>query len=152
MALCACRTKTLAKEEPSLKVAWTRVDFKPAKDLVLPDAYTTYTLNTAVFKKQLFMGEIELPAFDGSIAAYKVKDSGTMSPELQAKFPNIKSYSGYDVKNKLCQSRVDQKEDKFKIVVLCNDKTFYIQDLYDLGLYFIYNKKDLPEGVGTVKE
>ena len=152
LAVNACRTQTVTKEEPISKVAWTRVDFKPAKELVFPNAYTSYSLNTEVFKQQLETGEIELPALDGSIARYKVKDSGTISPELQAKFPSIKSYAGYDLQDGLCQPRIDQKEDNFKIVVLCNDKTFYIQDLYKHGLYFIYDKKDLPEGVGTVKE
>jgi hypothetical protein len=152
LAVSACRTKTVTTDEPISKVAWIRVDFKPAKDLIFPNAYNSYTLNTEVFKQELLAGEIELPSLDGKVNSYKVKDSGTMSEALQAKFASIRSYSGYDVRNSLCQLRVDQKEDIFKIVVLCNDKTFYIQGLYDLGLYFIYDKKDLPEGVGTVKE
>lgn len=143
---------TYEEEHVNMQNPWTRIDFKPSKEMILPNGYTTYVLDTALFNKQLQMGKAHIPMEDGEMTIYDVKNSNTMSAELQAKFPNIKSYVGNSTINTLCQARIDQKNMEFKISILCNNGTTYLQELYDLGIYFIYNKKDLPAGVGTVKE
>lgn len=149
--LSACKsTKVETQTNPGL--TWERMDFKPSKEMLLPNGYSTYILNAELFIEELNEGRVSLPMPDGKLAIHQVEDSQTMSPELQAKFPNIRSFNGHDEQNSLCQSRIDQKDDSFKTVIFCNDATIYIQDLHDLGLYFVYYKKDLPEGVGTVKE
>lgn len=131
---------------------WLQIDFKPSKELILPNGYTTYILDTALLSKQLQNGKALIPMQNGETISYDIENSKTMSAELQAKFPNIKSYLGNSPENALCQARIDQKNMEFKISILCNNGTVYLQELYDLGIYFIYNKKDLPTGVGTVKE
>lgn len=150
-SITACKSGEAIKsiDEP---VTWEKANFKPSKDLILPHGYSTYLLNTSSFIEHLNAGEVQLPMPNGEFTLHTVEDSQTMSEELQAKFPNIRSFKGVDQQNNLCQSRVDQKDTTFKIVIYCNDATIYIQDLHDLGLYFVYYKKDLPEGVGTVKE
>ena len=150
--LLACRSNKIAQENPKESILWTKTDFKPSKDLVMPNAYTSYFLNVDLFKEQLQAGEVNLPMPDGSMSKHKVEDSQTMSAELQLKYPQIRSYRGYDLNQSVCQSRIDQKNETIKCVVYCNDATIYIQELHDLGLYFVFLKNDLPQGVGTVNE
>ncbi len=149
--LFGCKSTKIEKQTES-HITWEKVDFKPNKEMILPNAYSTFTLQAENFTSQLKSGKIELPMPNGELSSHLVEDSQTMSEELQAKYPNIRSYKGYNEANSLCQSRIDQKDESFKIVIFCNDASIYIQDLNDLGLYFVYYKKDLPEGVGTVKE
>lgn len=75
-----------------------------------------------------------------------------MSPELQAKFPNIRSYEGVGKYHSFCQCRIDQKNKSFTIAIFCNDASYYIKELNTEGIYFFYAKHDLPEGVGHIKE
>jgi hypothetical protein len=157
-ALSACKYSekiletTQDENVAPLKNPWAIVNFKPEKGLVVPTNYTTYQLNQKIFQEQLLIGMAHLPDLNGDINLFEVKDSGVMTEALQNKFPNIKSYAGFQITNKLCQSRIDIKNDIIKMAVQCNDKTYYIQDLHNLGLYFVYDKKDLPDGLGSVKE
>ncbi len=41
--------------------------------------------------------EIDLPLPDGKVASYRLNTNTTMSTELAAKYPNIRSYSGYEI-------------------------------------------------------
>jgi hypothetical protein len=152
VSLLACKSTKIEEKTIEDSMVWTPTDIKPDKALLMPNAYTAYALNIEVFKEQLQNGEVDIPMPDGSMSRHKVEDSQTMSPELQAKFPQIRSFKGYDLNNTVCQSRIDQKNDLIKCVVYCNDSTIYIQDLHDLGLHFVFYKKDLPDGVGTVNE
>lgn len=149
--LNACKSGKIDRKSES-DLIWSAVSINLSQELVLPNAYRTYKLNSENFSSLLKQGLVPLPRPDGSIAMYKIEDSKVMSEELQAKFPNINSYKGYEENNTLCQSRIDQINHTFKIVVFCNDATIYVEDLYDLGLYFVYYKNDLPEGIGTIKE
>lgn len=152
VALFACKSTKLEEKSEEVPMVWTPMDIKPDKVLLMPKAYSAYALDIEAFKAQLQAGEIDIPMPDGSLSRHQVEDSQTMSPELQAKFPEIRSYKGYDINNTLCQSRIDQKNELIKLVVYCNDATIFIQDLHDLGLHFVFYKKDLPGGVGTVNE
>ncbi|MEZ4916163.1 MAG: hypothetical protein R2836_04170 [Chitinophagales bacterium] len=141
------------KEEitPQNNNAWTRQDYRPTKDLQLPSAYQTYLLDAEIFQKMLDKGAVELPTENG-MASFSVAESNTMSDEMRKKFPNLNSYKGVDVNNKLCQCTIDKKDTNYSITIFCNDKTLYVKDLFRNEIYFVYNKKDVPPGVGTVNE
>ena len=149
--LIACKSGKLDRKSKS-DLIWSAVSLNLSQELILPNAYRSYKLNSENFSNFLEQGLVPIPMPDGNVVMYKVEDSKVMSEELQAKFPNIRSFKGYEENNTLCQSRIDQINHTFKIVVFCNDATIYIEDLYDLGLYFVYYKNDLPEGTGTIKE
>lgn len=159
IALFSCKTnKTINEvqvteyESISTNNPWTKIDIKLNDNLVLPTKYSTYRLNSNLFDQQLKIGMAQLPFLNSEMHIYEVENSNTMSIELQKKFPNIKSYKGFDTKNSLCTCRIDQLDLNFKITILCNDATFYVTDLFDDEIYFFYNKKDLPEGVGQINE
>ena len=149
--LNACKSGKLDSKSKS-NLIWEAVNLNLNQDLILPSAFRTYKLDSENFSSLFDQGIVPLPMPDGSIVMHKVEDSKVMSEELQVKFPTISSYKGYESNNTLCQSRIDQINRAFKIVIFCNDATIYIEDLHDLGLYFVYYKKDLPEGTGTLKE
>ena len=148
----ATSCKTTKKSQEKLSETWTLQDFKAEKEQILPLVYATYALNKEQFSEQLVTGKIQLPQADNSLAYFQVENSLTMSEALQEKFPQLKSFKGVQLNNTLCQCRIDQNELDFKITILCNDASFYINDLYENGIYFFYNKQDLPEGVGHIKE
>lgn len=114
--------------------------------------FQVFNLNELEFRAALVKNTVSIPNNLGEINFFKVEDSGTMSEELAAKFPNIKSYKGQQTDNSLCDIRIDTKKDKIKIVVFCNEKTYYIDKDKESGLYIVYNKKDAPKGVGSVNE
>lgn len=149
--LIGCKSVKLDRKSKS-NLIWSAVNLNHSQELILPNSYRTFKLNSENFSSLLKQGLVPLPMPDGNITMHKIKDSKVMSEELQAKFPNISSFKGYDENNTLCQSRIDQINCTLKIVVFCNNATIYIEDLYDLGIYFVYYKNDLPEGTGTIKE
>ena len=149
--LIGCKSGKLDGKSKS-NLIWSAVNLNLSQELILPNTYRTFKLNSENFSSLLEQGLVPLPMPDGNITMHKIKDSKVMSEELQAKFPNISSFKGYDENNTLCQSRIDQINCTLKIVVFCNNATIYIEDLYDLGIYFVYYKNDLPEGTGTIKE
>lgn len=144
-------TDTTIKENANSAEVWTRQDYRPTKDIQLPNAYETYILNTELFQKQLNDGKVILPLDNGTFW-FEVKESNTISVEMRQKFPQLNSYKGIQTDNKLCQCTIDKKDATYNIAVFCNNKTIYLKDLFKNGIYFVYNKKDVPEGVGTVNE
>lgn len=143
-------TEPTLSEENNSEV-WTRQDYRPTKDIQLPNSYETYILNVQNFQNNIDKGKVFLPLDDG-LQLFEVEQSNTISEEMRNKFPNINSYKGIGLSNKLCQCAIDKKDSFYSITVFCNDKTIYVKDLFKNGIYFMYNKKDVPNGVGTVNE
>ena len=76
--------------------------------------FSNSLLQTDLFEETLKFGQVTLPSETGFLNACTVKRSAVMSPELQAKFPNIRSYEGTGMFNPLCQCRIDQKNNEKK--------------------------------------
>ncbi len=91
--------------------------------------FETWQLNLKRFKKisdkaksKEFKIEniiISLPYVDGLLKHFKIYDSNTMSPELAKQFPNIKSYLGECIEDKLLTARIDLND--FGLHVLINN-------------------------------
>lgn len=133
---------------------WMQVNHAEDASLNYPSKYMVYTLNTTAFKSAIADGEVLLPDDIGGLNMHSVEENSVMSQELAAKFPNIKSYSGRQISNSLCENRVNLKEEKIEIAVFCNNKTYYIKQVFSKGntFYIVYNKMNAPEGAGTVNE
>lgn len=83
----------------------------PRERTSVPSDYHLYKLNANVLWNQLTnapersdiftQGEnIYFPNSEGSFDVYRIAENSTMHPELQAKYPMIRSYSGYKVDDK----------------------------------------------------
>lgn len=150
--LVSCKTTKNTESNAQLINAWSQVNEAIDDDEIKPDNYFSYTLNENEFSKQLAAGLVYLPITNNQFAVFEVENSSTMTAALQLKFPQLKSYKGVQQNNTLCQCRIDENNLDFKITILCNDATFYVNDLFKNKIYFFYNKQDLPAGVGQINE
>ncbi len=129
--------------------------WKLLKSADIPENYTAfkvYSLNESAFLKDLESGTISLPDDLGNINTFSIEESSTMSPELAAKFPDLKSYKGVQTNNELCKPRIEKNKTKIKISVLCNDKTYFIDKDNSKNIYIVYNKENAPKGTGVISE
>jgi hypothetical protein len=103
---------------------------------------------------------LELPMPDGSFEEFVVSESPMMEAELAQKFPEIKTYSGYSLKNPAATARLDFTPRGFHAMVLSPEGTFFI-DPYSTATveyYISYDKKDFVSkknftcGVDQIKQ
>ena len=144
---CSNTKSTASKQDKSY---WKKVD-----DSKIPENYTKYqvfSLNEKAFLTALENGKIMLPDDNGNFNSFIVEESSTMSPELAAKFPEIKAYKGIQENNELCKTRIEKNKTKFKISVFCNDKTYFIDKDKSTNLFIVYNKANAPSETGVVIE
>ncbi|MEO0311698.1 MAG: hypothetical protein RIQ89_1355 [Bacteroidota bacterium] len=97
---------------------------------------------TALLKNGLV---ISLPMPDGSFQSFEVFYYHCMHPELAAKFPMIKTYTGRGITNKTATIKLDVTSFGFHAMIRSAEGDFFI-DPYHAGtddFYLIYNKKDL---------
>jgi len=91
---------------------------------------------------------IVLPLPDGSFEEFEVKESQVMSPELAAKFPNIKTYSGVSTKNGYSSVRFDISPKGFHAMLFTPNGTVYIDPVNRQNSrdYQSYYKRDFLSG------
>lgn len=94
---------------------WSKLNQKNIENAkersVIPTDYQLFKLNLDILKQQLLNApsqhqnlyaqgvDVKIPNTQGTFDIYSVKESSTMHPDLQAKYPDIRSYSGYNVNN-----------------------------------------------------
>ena len=87
---------------------------------------------------------LELPMPDGSFEEFVVVESPMMEAELAQKFPEIKTYGAYSLKNPATTARLDFTSRGFHAMILSPEGTFFI-DPYNtatIEYYIAYDKKD----------
>nr|WP_299418141.1 zinc-dependent metalloprotease family protein [uncultured Emticicia sp.] len=87
---------------------------------------------------------LELPLPDGTFEEFVIVESPMMEAALAQKFPEIKTYSGYSLKNPATTVRLDFTQRGFHGMILSPEGTFFI-DPYSTATveyYISYNKKD----------
>lgn len=86
---------------------------------------------------------LELPSPDGTMALYSVKENGTMSKGLAAKYPQIKAYDGFGKNGEFVKFEVNPKGFHAMIIKPSKSTTFidpYIRD--ENNYYIVYDRKD----------
>lgn len=149
---CNSHKKTQSQNEVT-ETYWEQISFTPSQPESYPKTYFSFTLNPTAFKEALQSNLVFLPNLEGTLKEHNVTENNVMSPELAAKFPNIKSYEGSEIGNNLCKNRINVKDEKIDIAVFCNDVTYFIKPIVEKEkiIYIVYNKADVPKGVGFFK-
>lgn len=83
---------------------------------------------------------IVFPTEKGEFESFRVKESSNFSPQLQAKFPDIRSYSGQGIENPAATISFTISPNKgLSSMVLSNKKTIFIEPYTnDLNTYIVY--------------
>lgn len=94
---------------------------------------------------------IELPTPDGRTSRFLLTESPTMHPDLQAKHPDIRCYTGWGIEEPSAQLKCDLTLHGFHAQVLRSKNGDWFIDPYSFGdreHYTVYFKKDYPRPAG----
>ncbi|UQB70328.1 zinc-dependent metalloprotease [Epilithonimonas zeae] len=142
-----------------------------------PSKYKLFQLNMEEIKADLakapkrFSNDeslvLKFPTAEGKLVDYVVQEASVMDPALQAKYPNLRSYLGYEKGNSGNSIRFSVSPyDGVNVMYFNAGKTAYL-DAYtqDKSTYMVYNREDLgpnlegfacgyknPEGENIVSE
>ena len=125
---------------------------------IIPNHYRTFTLNQTALKNTLRNAPMEftdaakitplmmtLPMPDGKFARFFVEESPIMEPELAAKYPDIKTYTGQGIDDPTATARFSFSPQGFNSMILSAAGTILV-DRYavgDTGDYMSYFKSDV---------
>jgi PKD repeat protein/subtilisin-like proprotein convertase family protein len=120
------------------------LDLKAFKALAsnAPLRFSEESKNQAIF--------LDFPNPDGNLASYQIVEAPTLSPELGAKYPEIKSYAGYNTLNPADYLRFDISPRGLHAMILSSEgSTVIINPLNNnnTDIYQVFYKKD---AVGTL--
>lgn len=128
--------------------------FRSEKEVIIEASeYTLYKLDVNKIREELLQAPDEnsvyrteksifLPMPDGVLEEYRVEESSIMEPALQAKFPNIRTYRGYNSEGKVL--RLDINDNNFHAAIMHNGKMTYIDPYFeDNTVYAAYVDESL---------
>lgn len=115
--------------------------------LINPSKYDCWILDEESLNQQLNSKEstVFIPV-ENKVMKFLIKDSGTMSPALAKKFPEIKSFKGSSLDNTY-KIRLDKNKEGLFVVVYRQEKNLYISPLFkgNKKVYAVYNRESIPE-------
>lgn len=139
---------------------WTKAPVMPTQNLaqrwVQPKAFTLYQVNLAQLKNDLtqvpnrFSNDesktVIFPTADGKFKEYVVQEASVMEPALQAKYPEIRSYAGWEKNNRQNSIRFSVTPDNGISAMYFDGWTISYLDKFtaDQSKYIFYKREDLP--------
>ncbi len=140
--------------------AWSQFNQKnienPRERTNTPNEYQLLKLNTDVINQQLVNApgrnqntasgvNVKFPNADGTFDIYKVVEASTMHPELQAKYPEIKSFAGYKISDPTTKIRFSTSPYfGFNAVIRSTSGMRYIESYsQDNQVYMMYDRKSV---------
>ena len=132
---------------------------KTGERLIIPQVYRTVSLDLKVLQPLLAAaperftpaaGKNELPVIalpmpDGSMSSFRLTESPVMAPGLQAKYPEIRTYTGHGIDDPTALLKCDLTPRGFHGMVLSAVHNTVFIDPYSTGdqdHYVVYFKKD----------
>lgn len=117
-----------------------------------PSNYEIISLDKEIFESKLRSKSIKqrfinLPNEDGSLSRFTIKETSNFDKELQAKFPNVKSYSAQGIDDPTAVAKISMGTDGFHAVIFSGKKeTVYIDPFSrDNKDYIIYKRSSLSK-------
>jgi hypothetical protein len=159
-AAMAQQTRTEQPAAPTQGVWQFEPDLTAPENVVasrnMPSRYLAVRLNPAGLDNTLGrldraarLGErqvFEVPLPDGTLTRLEVWEDSILGPELQARRPDIRTYSGRGIDDPSISARLDQTSLGFHGQLIGNEGTVLIDPLdKDSGLYMTFWKRDVPK-------
>jgi len=94
---------------------------------------------------------ITLPTPDGAMASFRVLEVPVMHPELQARYPMIRTYSGVGLTDPAATVKLDFGPNGFHAMVTTGDRRSWFIDpvqVGDVDYYQVYDRRDLVRTQG----
>lgn len=139
-------SEATVSEEQALWAEYSPDDLPDLERRIDPTSYTVWICQYDLLISSLkeLPTEIVLPAKEG-LQNYKLENASTMSPELAAKFPQIKSMKG--VSEEGWSARVDTNEEGLFAEFKQNGEVYVLSPLLagSKTYYALYNKNDLDK-------
>ncbi|WP_179344692.1 immunoglobulin-like domain-containing protein [Winogradskyella ursingii] len=118
--------------------------------------FHVFNLNTSSLKQQLqnapqrnnFGGRsivvITVPNFEGKLERFSIKEASTMHPDLQSRYPDIRSYAGQGIDNPSSVLRFSLSPDGFSAMILAHDggSTFIEPSSKGAVSHIVFNRKN----------
>ncbi len=132
---------------------------------IIPDHYLVYSLQVQAMKNELQQAPMEfttaaatapvaltLPMPDGTWMSFAMVESPVMHPELAAKYPFIKTYSGRGIQDQSAWVRIDFTQFGFHAMMRVGQNDIFI-DPYNMQTtsdYLVYYRKDLTQSSNKI--
>jgi subtilisin-like proprotein convertase family protein len=148
-----------AQDRPS--GLWSQLDerqFDTSSLVVQPQQYEIYRLELEQLNKQLAQCKkreeinskadyikIDFPVFGMGLLSFNVFETPIMETELQAKYPDIRTYTGQCIDDPRYTIKLDVGPAGFHAMIFSNSSTIFISPATTDGLsqYLVFQKKDL---------
>src|SRR6218665_3795964 len=128
------------------------VTSKIAKRQSFPKEFQLFNLNTDAFKQFLYSSVsingkkhtiISLPNADGKIEEFEIYEASNFEPELQARFPEIRAFSGVGVTDKKATLKLSVSSLGIQTMVFRTDKENEFMEPYtnDGKVYAVFNSR-----------
>lgn len=130
----------------------------------IPSEYEVFTLDLQNFKAELLKAPkressqllsnviVNFPNAEGEFESFRIYEASIMHPDLQAQFPDIKSYVGVGLGNKSAMVRFSTTLFGVHAMLFAADREVHYIDTYtsDLRQYMVYSRKNiLPSSAFT---
>ncbi|RAR50460.1 reprolysin-like metallopeptidase [Flavobacterium lacus] len=130
----------------------------------IPVEYEVFTLDLQNFKAELLKAPkressqllsnviVNFPNAEGEFESFRIYEASIMHPDLQAQFPDIKSYVGVGLGNKSAMVRFSTTLFGVHAMLFAADREVHYIDTYtsDLRQYMVYSRKNiLPSSAFT---
>ncbi len=122
------------------------------KQAIFPNSYTAFHLDDAALIATLKLASsspdkptsILLPDVDNNFRTFLVWETPVMAPELQAQFPDIRTYTGVCEGNELITAKITSTPRGFHIMVYSPESNYFIAPYSHVrdGYYLVFNQKD----------
>ena len=116
-----------------------------------PKKFKLFELNLVSFKQTIFQAveskkevQIILPNLDGEYETFSVSESSSFSPELQAQYPDLRSFSGKGITDKYANINLSYSPDGIQVMIMRADKESEFIEAYssDNKIYAVFNKSE----------
>lgn len=142
---------------------WEKIDkenslpIQRVQRTTIPEKFDVFTLDLQSFKTELLQAPkreksnaisnviLNFPNAEGEFESFRIYEASVMHPDLQAQFPDMKSYIGVGVENRTAMVRFSTTLFGVHAMLFASDREVNYIDTYteDLNQYIVYSRKNI---------